>query len=122
MTNNQFLKDRIQKLEDRLNSTNDTSPGESELTQECHRCLSVTGLKEFIAKHHPDYVLESRKQNPTERYVDCRQCGHIISWREHSLLKFAMPCPACGAEKQFGREVREEREERSSGIQRDGTG
>ena len=40
-----------------------------------------------------------------ERYVDCRQCGHIVSWLEHSLLKFAMPCPACGTENQFGRDA-----------------
>ena len=40
----------------------DEADREPTLDQECRRCLSVTGLEEFIAKHHPDYVLRPKSK------------------------------------------------------------
>ncbi len=38
----------------------------------------------------------------SDRYVCCLGCGYIMSWLEHSLLRFAMPCPDCGKPNEFG--------------------
>ena len=39
-----------------------------------------------------------------ERFVQCINCGYIITWLEHSQLRTAVDCK-CGAKKQFGPDV-----------------
>ena len=63
----------IKALEPSLKRRGWTPPDITELMEEAQQCYSITGLKEFIAKHHPDYALECRKQNPAE-WLPLNEC------------------------------------------------
>jgi hypothetical protein len=40
--------------------------------------------------------------NGEERFAWCQPCGYLMTWFDHSQLRFTMSCPACGCENQFG--------------------
>lgn len=45
---------------------------------------------------------KSNKAKPTGRYACCRECHHVVLWKEHTRLRFLIGCPKCGLENQFG--------------------
>lgn len=52
--------------------------------------------------HEGDTPCQVVETTNDERFVFCVSCRYAVSWLEHTLLQYAIDCPRCGANKQFG--------------------